>query len=96
MNDLLPPDPDPAPPTPPTPTPGRATRITCDFCGCSLAPSGDVLRMSEEAKAFRDGADEIERLQAVISTLESQVSTLTRERDEARAALPKPRQGLFS
>lgn len=32
----------------------RADGLACEFCGCELAPSGDVLRFSERAKAFRD------------------------------------------
>lgn len=95
MNDLLPPD-DSIPPTPAPHVPTEKKRITCDFCGCSLAPSGDVLRMSDDAKAFRDGADSIERLQGVITTLEASNATLTRERNEARAAIPQPKKGIFA
>lgn len=95
-NDLLPPGPGDPPPTPsPSPIVPKS-RITCDFCGCSLAPSGDVLKMSDDAKAYRDGADKIDTLNATITDLESQIATLKREKDALAAAVPPAKKGIFS
>lgn len=47
-------------------------RIVCEFCECSLANSGDVLKRSARAKE--------------LMKLEDTVETLTRELDEARTS----------
>lgn len=73
-DDLLPGDPPPPPPA------GRGSRLTCDFCGCSLAPSGDVLRMSDAAKKFRDAND-------VIAALEKKVTQLQAAADDLKTQL---------
>lgn len=79
-DDLLPPNEPPAPPAP-QPAPGRTRNITCEFCKCTLAPSGDYIRLSEEAKALRkleekivDLKDEIERKNAEIAELKTKLS----------------------
>jgi len=85
-DELLPPNPGDDPPTPPAPT-GR--RITCDYCKCSLAASGDVLRMSSEAKAMRDLEHTLEKVRKELADAQALTAIAVRERDEARAALPK-------
>jgi hypothetical protein len=44
---------------PPQPAGRKPARITCDFCGCSLAVSGDVLSMSDQAKKMRRASDDL-------------------------------------
>lgn len=57
MSDLLPPtDPPPAPPEPA----GRRRDLRCQFCECSLTATGDVLKMSDRAKALRDFEDDLQ------------------------------------
>lgn len=90
-DDLLPPNPGPGDDPPPTPRPVEGRRITCDFCRCSLAPSGDVLKMSAEAKTFRDQSDTIEKLRRDLELAAGDVQAAIKERDEARAQIPKKR-----
>jgi len=74
-------------------SPALSKRLTCDFCGCQLTPHGDVLKMGDDAKRYRDAADTIEKL-------ERQIQALKDELRDARAALPPavPAKsgGLFS
>lgn len=104
-NDLLPPDPAPAPAPMPGPVPepvrGGASRITCSFCACTLAPSGDVLKMSPEAKAFRDADDSIDSLKvdlqqaaADLAAAHQTIASLERDLAAARAAIPT-KKGIF-
>lgn len=87
------------PEPPPSPRPAdRPSKITCDFCKCTLvASNGDIFKMSPEAKTYRDLEDEVERLRADVLALQTTSDTVTRERDEARAALTTPikRSGIF-
>ena len=46
-------------------------KIICEFCGCKLAPSGEVLELGEKAKQFRDHPETKERLEKKISELEA-------------------------
>lgn len=98
INDLLPPDPD-VPPSPAPPVPPRRTApITCAFCECSLAPNGDVLRMSEAAKALRDSGDVIERLTRTIAERDAAIVVLNKEASDLRALIPTtaPARRIFS
>ena len=75
----LPPDPSPAP---------RRSKIQCEFCECDLvAASGDVLKMSEKAKAFRGLQESLDDVTTELATAREAVTTVTRERDEARGQL---------
>lgn len=52
--------------------------------------------MSDDAKAYRDGADKIDTLNATITDLESQIATLKREKDALATAIPPAKKGIFS
>jgi hypothetical protein len=82
VDDLLP----GAPPVaaPPSPVPLRA-KITCEFCECQLAPSGEYLRLSDRAKAIRGLEEKIETLGADLELARVALATAARERDDARA-----------
>lgn len=82
MPDELP----PTDPVPGAPEPARARRLTCDFCGCSLAPTGEVMRMSDDAKKYRDHGDTLAKRDVRISDLETEVRAL---KAELAAATPK-------
>lgn len=41
---------------------GATGRVTCEFCKCSLAGDGAVLRRSERAKTLMDLEDTIDKL----------------------------------
>jgi hypothetical protein len=70
-----------APPVAPVPEVVRTGRgCTCEFCGCKLTGSGEIISMGEPAKKMRKANEEIE-------TLESRIATLTSERDEAKQKL---------
>lgn len=100
VNDLLPPDPDPQPPpSPAIPVPLRRTApITCAFCECSLAPNGDVLKMSDTAKALRDSQDVIDRLNRTIAERDAAIVALNKEASDLRALIPPtaPARRIFS
>jgi FtsZ-binding cell division protein ZapB len=73
------------PPDDPTPDPGRPVAkpkqaIVCEFCECSLTPSGDYVSLSVKAKALRAQEE-------TITALNDQISDLTDERDQARRDL---------
>jgi hypothetical protein len=46
-------------------------KIICEFCGCKLAPSGEVLELGEKAKAFSDHPETKEKLEKRIGELEA-------------------------
>jgi hypothetical protein len=69
---------------PPEPT---AAKLTCEFCGCALATSGDYFQLSDKAKAFRDQADIADQLRAELSAAQGLAAALERERDDARTEL---------
>jgi len=86
------PDPEILPPPEPTPIPrsdppeGRR-RPVCEFCGCKLTSSGEVLEVSDKAKSFRRHGETIETHVATIAKLEvenrelkSKLSELTTDR----------------
>lgn len=83
-DDLLPPPapPPPAPPEPPPPAPsGRQTRtIECEFCGCRLFPTGEVMARGDQAKRFAN-------LDIKLETLEAENERLTHDVEAARSEL---------
>lgn len=87
MNELLPGNPPPAPAPAPAPAPVRPSRITCDYCQCSLAADGGVLVTSDRAKDLNRLEERIEVLTREISGHQATIQALTTERDEARSAL---------
>lgn len=90
-DDLLPPE-SVAVVVPPA-APRSQRNITCEFCECVLAPSGDYIRLSEKAKELR-------KLEEKIEDLKSQLEKKDREIAELKAAAVKPeqqrRKGFFS
>lgn len=71
------------PAQPPAPEPTRgAKNIACDFCECSLTPSGDFLKLSDKAKQLRDQGETLEKANA-------KILELTRELQEARNAIAR-------
>jgi hypothetical protein len=95
---------DPLNQNPPEPQPRepRSKKLVCGFCGSSLTAEGDCLRLSAEAKAFRDAADRIEQLNAekvklegTIATLRDEIETLKRPTEPAGPhSSPSTRGGL--
>ena len=71
---MMPGDPAEILPNDPPPSPRRAARVTCDFCQCELAPSGDVLKMSDRARSMRDGDDEIKKRDKRVTELETEIA----------------------
>lgn len=72
--------------------PSRSKAIKCEFCESTLAPSsGDVLRVSEKAKGFREQDETIAKLQKDLKAsetrnkeLEGTVETLRQEIEDAK------------
>jgi len=74
---------DSSPPSAPS-VPRRG--CTCEYCECKLAPSGEVLSMGEKAKGFRKHEEIIEKKDAEIQRLTSELAEMTRERDALRSS----------
>jgi hypothetical protein len=86
-------DPIPTEPPPTPPTPARRTAVTCEFCRCQLTASGEVLRMSTEAKAFREAADDLATANAEITELEAELTDVKSKLAAATAPPPTPEPG---
>lgn len=78
---------DPPTPAPSGPTPNK--KITCEFCGCTLAPNGDYIALSDKAKTLRQQSETIDKLKATIAERDAAVTSAERERDEARSLVKK-------
>jgi len=99
------PDPLNTPDSPqPSPAPRSPKTVTCGFCGTRLTPEGDALKLSEEAKGYRDAAEiidagkkKIRELEGTIETLRLEIETLKRVPDAPpdTPPAPEPRRGLY-
>jgi hypothetical protein len=61
------------------PPPARHERLTCEYCECTLTSKGEVLRMSDKAKTFRDHDDVLIKRDRRIAELETQVEEHKRQ-----------------
>lgn len=76
------------PPTPPAPDVAPPTgKVTCEFCSCTLGPSGEYLQLSPRAKELRALEDTLDTVRGELAAAREDVAAALRERDEARAAL---------
>ena len=89
---LLPPDP---PDDPPAPAPVRRTQLTCEFCECPLAPSGEYVRLSARAKELRKLEETLDALRAELETAQTATATVTRERDELAAKVKASEKSIW-
>lgn len=68
---LLPPDPTP------TPAPASAAKkIRCEFCGCQLVTSGEVLEMGEKARSYRDMSEHLTNARADLARVNERIREL--------------------
>jgi hypothetical protein len=74
--DLLPPGDN----DPPAPAPRPRAGLVCEYCECRLTPTGDVLKLSDKAKRWRDTEGAGDKLTARITALE-------RENDDLKTKL---------
>ena len=84
------PDGDPLSTDPPVnnPNPPVARRgCTCEYCGSTLAPSGEVLRMGDKAKEFRRHEDIVDAKDKEITRLNAEIADL---KAKLTAANPSP------
>jgi hypothetical protein len=69
-------------------------RVKCEFCGCRLAPNGDVMSMSAQARTFRDLEEDLKRAKKDYVDRETellrQIAENTDELERARAVLMQP------
>jgi hypothetical protein len=92
-DDLLPPAPAPrvAPPAP-------SGKIRCGFCESALTGSGEVIKLSDRAKALRDFEDDLadikRDLEEAQETIARHQSTI-REHEQTIAALTAPKKGAI-
>jgi hypothetical protein len=84
---LLPTDP-PEPLALPQPS-NRRPKIICECCGCELTPAGDAIKISDQYRGFRSQAEKIAALKVELEKAQADCATVTRERDDARAQIPK-------
>ena len=77
------------PPTPPEP---ERLKKSCEFCGCSLAANGDVLRMSDTAKeykrqegALRDASEELTKVQGELAAARTEIAELKKQKESKKS-----------
>jgi hypothetical protein len=75
-------------PAPPAPANDGRRKITCEFCECPLAPSGQYSELSEKAKMYRKLKEENEKLQGSNDTLRQENEDLKRKVSELTPAPP--------
>jgi len=81
-------DPDIVPPAPRREDErSQRDRITCEFCGCSLASDGSVLKMSPDARKFRDLATDLGDAQQTIDHLRADIEQIKGEKKDLKDAL---------
>ena len=88
----LPPNNPPEPSPSPTPAPARVRgSITCEFCQCTLGPDGNYLKMSDEARAYRDQAETIKQLKSQLADAQAATEAATRDLGTANATISELR-----
>jgi len=85
------------------PAGSASTYRVCDFCKCTIAQSGEVLKMSDTAKDYREQKDVYEKRIAKENEekaiLKTRVEELERENSALRKQLepqPQPEEKGFS
>lgn len=89
-DDILPPAdlrPGSIPPGPSDPAPRR--EVTCGFCESRLTHRGEVLKLSDRAKALRDFEDDLEDARRDLVQAQARVTALETEMAEIRAQSAK-------
>ena len=79
---------DPAPVIAPAPS----SALTCEFCDCTLARNGQVLRVGARAKKLRDAEDDIATRDGIIRERDTTITGLNQRVAELEAQLPKPKE----
>jgi hypothetical protein len=77
-------------PVAPREEPRGSRRITCEFCGSSLAANGDFFQLGKRAKELRDASETIEKLNASIAQKEEEISVLKAKIAEREPVSPPP------
>lgn len=66
-----------------------STYRVCDFCKCTIAQSGEVLKMSDTAKDYREQKDVYEKRIAANEEEKSALKNRVEELDRENSALKK-------
>jgi len=74
-DDLLP-TPNPNPPIERTP---RLKDVRCGFCEATLTPLGEVMRLSDRAKALRDFEDDLEDAKKDLALKDQEIEMLRKQ-----------------
>lgn len=61
--------------------------LQCEFCECTLTPTGGAFRLSDRARTLRDQEEEIRRLKEALAQAEGASETIKRDLDAARRQL---------
>lgn len=88
------PDGDPLNGGDPAPVP-RSKKITCEFCECSLTPSGEFVGLSEKAKSLRSLSDDLKKALSEAETLRAKITDLEKELEAAKAKATQKRSFSF-
>jgi len=68
----------------------RKKPVVCEFCGCRLTATGEVLGMSAAARKMRDAEDRLEDAVADVTRLVAEVSDLKEKLAVATKPADKP------
>jgi hypothetical protein len=60
----------------PVPRQEGSRKVVCEFCGCQLAPTGEIVKMGEDARKFRDHNEKLADKEKEISSLQSEITSL--------------------
>lgn len=75
------------------PVDARPSRVECEFCECTLAPTGEVLKRGKRARALMDLDDQVVTLTAQVETLTAHIAAVEADNTTLKAALaacPEP------
>jgi hypothetical protein len=68
-------------------------KVTCEFCACVLAPSGEIVNMSDTARGYRDAAEKhrtaLEQKDKEITELREKLRLAETERDALKGSPQK-------
>jgi hypothetical protein len=71
------------PPAPGSGPAGKNPRCVCEFCGCHLTPTGEIIRIPEgaEARKYREANETLERKDKEIARLQGELAEVKRKLD---------------
>jgi hypothetical protein len=85
----------PDPPPPPSPrVPGSYT--VCEFCRCEVTRNGEVIKMSETARTYRDASESHKKATQVLDEQIAELRSQLSVKEAELSALKSKEKGFFS